>query len=50
VEKNPGLRSKDLAALTGKSIPTISRFLKSLKDNGKIEFRGAPKNGGYFVK
>ena len=50
VEKNPGLRSKDLAALTGKSIPTISRFLKGLKDNGKIEFHGAPKNGGYFVK
>ena len=50
VEKNPGLRSKDLAALAGKSIPTLSRFLKSLKDNGKIEFRGAPKNGGYFVK
>lgn len=50
VEKNPGLRSKDLAVLADKSIPTLSRFLKSLKDNGKIEFRGAPKNGGYFVK
>ena len=50
VEKNPGLRSKDLAAFTGKSIPTISRFLKGLKDNGNIEFHGAPKNGGYFVK
>lgn len=50
VEKNPGLRSKDLAALVGKSIPTISRFLKGLKDNGKIKFRGAPKNGGYFAK
>ena len=50
VEKNSGLRSKDLAVLAGKSIPTLSRFLKSLKDNGKIEFRGAPKNGGYFVK
>ena len=50
VEKNSGLRSKDLAVLTGKSVPTISRFLKGLKDNGKIEFHGAPKNGGYFVK
>ena len=50
VEKNPGLRSKDLAVLAGKSIPTISRFLKRLKDGGKIEFRGAPKNGGYFAK
>ena len=50
VEKNPGLRSKDLAVLTGKSIPTISRVLKGLKDNWEIEFHGAPKNGGYFVK
>ena len=50
VEKNPGLRSKDLAALAGKSIPTISRFLKGMKADGKIEFRGAPKNGGYFAK
>ena len=50
VEKNPGLRSKDLAALAGKSIPTISRFLKGLKADGKIEFHGAPKNGGYFAK
>ena len=50
VEKNPGLRSKDLAALAGKSIPTLSRFLKGLKDGGKIELRGAPKNGGYFAK
>ena len=32
----------------GKSVSTISRYLKILKDNGKIEFRGAPKNGGYF--
>ena len=40
VEKNPGLRSKDLAALAGKSIPTISRFLKGMKADGKIERRG----------
>ena len=50
VEKNPELRSKDLAAFAGKSIPTLSRLLKGLKDGGKIEFRGASKTGGYFAK
>ncbi len=27
---------------------TIERWLKQLKDENKIEFRGAPKTGGYF--
>ncbi|MBR4372200.1 MAG: winged helix-turn-helix transcriptional regulator [Victivallales bacterium] len=35
--------------LIGKSIPTVSRHLKILKENGKIEFRGAPKTGGYYT-
>jgi len=29
---------------------TIERRLKKLKDNGKIEFKGSAKKGGYFVK
>lgn len=32
------------------SLRTIERRLKELKDAGVIEFRGADKNGGYFVK
>ena len=50
IEKNPGVRSEELALLLQKSLSTVSRSLRILKADGKIEFRGAPKNGGYFVK
>ncbi len=29
---------------------TIERHIRRLKEEGKIEFRGAPKTGGYYVK
>lgn len=29
---------------------TIERWLKSLRDQNRIEFRGAPKTGGYFLR
>ena len=29
---------------------TIERWIKQLKNEDKIEFRGAPKTGGYFLK
>ena len=45
----PGVRTNEIAAYIGKSIPTVSRHIKALKDSGKIEFRGAPKNGGYYA-
>ncbi len=28
---------------------TVERFLKTLRDEGTIEFRGAPKTGGYYI-
>lgn len=28
---------------------TIERWLKQLKDQGQIEFNGAPKTGGYYA-
>ena len=49
ITQKPGLRTNELATFVGKSIPTVSRYLRVLKDAGKIEFRGAPKNGGYFA-
>lgn len=33
----------------GKSISTIERYLKILKENNLVEFIGAPKTGGYRV-
>lgn len=33
----------------GKSLRTMQRYLKRLSDSGKINFRGAPKTGGYYI-
>ena len=48
IRANPGKRANELVVLIGKSVQSVERYIKSLKDSGKIEFRGAPKNGGYF--
>jgi len=29
---------------------TIERWLKKLKDEGKIEFKGSSKTGGYYIR
>jgi ATP-dependent DNA helicase RecG len=29
---------------------TIERWIKQLRDEGEIEYRGSKKTGGYFVK
>ena len=49
IRKNPGKRSNELSLLIGKSVQTVERYVKELKGAGDIEFRGAPKNGGYFA-
>ncbi len=49
LEKMPGLNAPALATALGKSLRTTQRILKKLNDNGKIEFKGAPKKGGYFL-
>lgn len=48
IQAQPGLKTTELVAQTGKSQRTIERWLKQLKDRQQIEFRGAPKTGGYF--
>jgi len=50
IKENPGRNAPALSELINKSLRTTQRYLKSLSDNGKIEFRGAAKNGGYFLK
>jgi len=50
ITENEGLLAPKLSKQTGKSIITIKRYLAKLKESGKIEFRGAPKTGGYYVK
>ena len=46
---NPGLNAPTLAEMLQKSLRTVQRHLKQLTENERIEFRGAPKNGGYHV-
>ena len=45
-----GLNSSKIAELINKSIPTAKRYLNSLVKLGLIEFRGAQKTGGYYIK
>ncbi len=47
---HPGLNVADLVRLSEKPQRTIERWLKQLKDQGLIEFKGATKTGGYYSK
>ena len=40
----------DFAVAFGVTTRTIERWIKQLKEDGKIEFRGSPKKGGYCTK
>ena len=46
---HPGLNAPILSAQLNIPLRTLRRHLKKLTDYGRIEFRGAPKNGGYFI-
>lgn len=50
IRENPGMRKPAIIARIGKSRATVERAISELKGQGKIEFRGAPKNGGYYEK
>ena len=45
----PGLKTTEFVAHTGKPKRSIERWLKQLKAQGQIEFRGATKTGGYHA-
>jgi len=48
ITDQPGLNTERLSELTGKSRSSVERYIRVLKANGRIEFRGAAKNGGYY--
>ena len=50
IKGHPGLNGRKLAVALSCSEPTIDRQVKVLKVKGLVEFRGAPKNGGYYVR
>ena len=47
IQLHPGQRSIEIVDALNTSLRTVERWLKQLKDEGKIEFKGAPKTGGY---
>ena len=47
--RQPGSRANQISEALNIPLRTIQRELSNLKAAGKIEFRGAPKNGGYFA-
>ena len=48
IHKHQGANRTEISNALNIPIRTVSRYLKILSD--KIEFRGAPKTGGYFIK
>ena len=50
IRSNPGKKTADLKTVFKLPQRTLERWLKQLKGESKIEFRGPPKTGGYFTK
>ncbi|MDQ7060730.1 MAG: ATP-binding protein [Sulfurimonas sp.] len=50
IKKAPNKRSTFFAKELNTSVKNIERWLKQLKDQDKIEFKGASKTGGYVAK
>jgi ATP-dependent DNA helicase RecG len=49
VKRYPGVNSRRLAEIIGKSRATIMRFISELKNKGEIVFKGSAKSGGHFI-
>lgn len=48
INNSPGCRANGIASALNIPLRSIQRYLGQLKDENKIEFRGAPRNGGYY--
>jgi ATP-dependent DNA helicase RecG len=48
--KYPGSNATEMEARLKTPKRTIERWLKQLRDQQLIEFRGSPKTGGYHLK
>lgn len=49
IKKSEGLNVSELASLINKSNKTVERYIRDLKADGLIKFKGAPKTGGYYL-
>jgi ATP-dependent DNA helicase RecG len=50
IRRSPGLRKPQISMAMGIPEKTLEHWLKRLRDQKMIEFRGSPKNGGYRRK
>ncbi|MBN2640634.1 MAG: Fic family protein [Victivallales bacterium] len=48
VRSKPGCRANEIAVALNIPLRSVQRHLGKLKAGNKIEFRGAPRNGGYY--
>lgn len=49
IRDNQGINARELHQFFDVTERTIERWLKQLRDENKIEFKGAAKTGGYFI-
>ena len=49
IRSKPGLRIPELSEQLHVPVKTIERWIKKLRDENRIVFKGAPKTGGYFM-
>ncbi|HDQ41682.1 MAG TPA: winged helix-turn-helix transcriptional regulator [Desulfonatronum sp.] len=49
VRNHPGQNTGEISQALGLPRRTVERRIKELKSQGRIEFRGAPKTGGYHA-
>lgn len=49
VQEQEGIRVKEITEKIAKSRPTIERYLKITRDVKLLEFKGAPRTGGYYM-
>jgi len=47
--ENENLSARTISENMNEPLRTIQRWIKQLKDEGKIEYRGSKKTGGYYV-
>lgn len=49
IVRHPGCNTQDIIDHVKRTNRTISRYLRELKEQGQVEFRGANKTGGYHA-
>ena len=49
IKNNPKISYKEMAEITGKSIPTIKRSINKLKAEGLIKRSGSPRGGKWIL-